>query len=118
VPQASVYHKQGKVRALAVTGRERSPALPDIPTVAESGLKSFEVVGFYGFLAPVGTPAEVVNTLSQAFKAVLSQTDVRQRMVSQGADPAFLGATEFHKYLTQEMPRWADAVKQSGARLD
>jgi tripartite-type tricarboxylate transporter receptor subunit TctC len=118
VPQASVYHKQGKVRALAVTGRERSPALPDIPTVAESGLKSFEVVGFYGFLAPAGTPAEVVNTLSQAFKTVLSQPDVRQRMVSQGADPAFLGASEFHKYLNQEMPRWAEAVKQSGARLD
>jgi tripartite-type tricarboxylate transporter receptor subunit TctC len=118
VPQASVYHKQGKVRALAVTGRERSPALPDIPTVMEAGLKSFEVVGFYGFLAPAGTPASVVDTLSQAFKTVLSQPDVRQRMVSQGADPAFLGATDFHRYLSQEMPRWAEAVRQSGARLD
>ena len=118
VPQASVYHKQGKVRALAVTGRERSPALPDIPTVTEAGLKAFEVVGFYGFLAPAGTPADVVNTLSQAFKTVLSQADIRQRMVSQGADPAFLGAADFHRYLTQEMPRWAEAVKQSGARLD
>ena len=118
VPQASVYHKQGKVRALAVTGRERSPALPDIPTVAEAGLKSFEVVGFYGFLAPAGTPTDVINTLSQAFKSVLAQPDVRQRMVSQGADPAFLGAPEFQRYLTQEMPRWAEAVRQSGARLD
>ena len=118
VPQASAYHKQGKVRALAVTGRERSPALPDIPTVTEAGLPAFEVVGFYGFLAPAGVPADVVNTLSQAFKTVLSQPDVRQRMVSQGADPAFLGAAEFHRYLTQEMPRWAAAVKQSGARLD
>ncbi|MEY3913958.1 MAG: hypothetical protein RL509_2002 [Pseudomonadota bacterium] len=118
VPQASVYHKQGKVRALAVTGRERSPALPDIPTVSEAGLKAFEVVGFYGFLAPAGTPADVVNTLSQAFRTVLSQADIRQRMVSQGADPAFLGAADFHRYLTQEMPRWAEAVKQSGARLD
>ncbi|NDG15203.1 MAG: tripartite tricarboxylate transporter substrate binding protein, partial [Betaproteobacteria bacterium] len=78
VPQASVYHKQGKVRALAVTGRERSPALPDIPTVSEAGLKAFEVVGFYGFLAPAGTPADVVNTLSQAFRTVLSQADIRQ----------------------------------------
>jgi tripartite-type tricarboxylate transporter receptor subunit TctC len=60
----------------------------------------------------------VVNTLSQAFKTVLSQADVRQRMVSQGADPAFLGAVDFQRYLTQEMPRWAEAVKQSGARLD
>ena len=86
--------------------------------MAEAGIKAFEVVGFYGFLAPVGTPAEVVNTLSQAFKTVLSQADVRQRMVSQGADPAFLGAADFHRHLTQEMPRWAEAVKQSGARLD
>ena len=56
IPQAASYHKQGKVRALAVTSRERNPALPDVPTVMESGIKNFEVVGFYGFLAPAGTP--------------------------------------------------------------
>ena len=118
IPQAAQYHKQGKVRALAVTSRERSPALPDVPTVMESGIKNFEVVGFYGFLAPAGTPKEAVNKLSEAFKAVLSQPDIKTRMVAQGADPAFLGADDFAKFLATELPRWASVVDKSGAKLD
>ena len=118
IPQAAQYHKQGKVRALAVTSRERNPALPDIPTVMETGIKNFEVVGFYGFLAPAGTPKDVVNKLSDAFKAVMNQPDIKSRMVAQGADPAFLGADDFAKFLTTEMPRWAAVVQKSGAKLD
>lgn len=118
IPQAANYHKQGKVRALAVTSRERNPALPDVPTVIESGIKNFEVVGFYGFLAPAGTPKDVVAKLSDAFKQVMAMPDVRTRMLSQGADPAFLGAEDFSKFLASEMPRWADAVAKSGAKLD
>ena len=118
IPQAASYHKQGKVRALAVTSKERNPALPEVPTVIESGIKGFEVVGFYGFLAPAGTPKDVVNKLSDAFGQVLQMPDVRNRMVSQGADPAFLGADDFAKFLAAEMPRWADAVKKSGAKMD
>ena len=118
IPQAASYHKQGKVRALAVTSKERNPALPEVPTVIESGIKGFEVVGFYGFLAPAGTPKNVVNKLSEAFGQVLQMPDVRNRMVSQGADPAFLGADDFAKFLAAEMPRWADVVKKSGAKLD
>lgn len=118
IPQAASYHKQGKVRALAVTSRERNPALPDVPTVIESGIKGFEVVGFYGFLAPAGTPKDVVNKLSDAFGQVLQMPEVRSRMVSQGADPAFLGADEFARFLAAEMPRWAEVVKKSGAKLD
>ena len=118
IPQAAAYHKQGKVRALAVTSRERNPALPEVPTAIESGIKGFEVVGFYGFLAPAGTPKEVVTKLSGAFQQVLSQPDVRGRMVEQGANPAFLGADEFAKFLAGEMPRWAAAVKASGTKLD
>jgi len=118
IPQAAQYHKQGKVRALAVTSRERNPALPDVPTVMETGIKNFEVVGFYGFLAPAGTPKEVVSQLGDAFKAVLAQPDIKNRMVSQGADPAFLGPDDFARFLVTEMPRWATAVQQSGARLD
>ena len=118
IPQAASYHKQGKVRALAVTSRERNPALPDVPTVIESGIKGFEVVGFYGFLAPAGTPKEAVNKLSDAFKQVLQMPDVRNRMVSQGADPAFMGADDFAAFLASEMPRWAEVVKKSGAKLD
>jgi tripartite-type tricarboxylate transporter receptor subunit TctC len=118
IPQAAGYHKQGKVRALAVTSRERNPALPDIPTVIEAGIQGFEVVGFYGFLAPAGVPRDVVEKLSDAFRQVLANPDVKNRMVSQGADPAFLGSEDFGRFLTAEMPRWADAVKKSGARLD
>ena len=118
IPQAAGYHKQGKVKALAVTSRERNPALPEIPTVIESGIKDFEVVGFYGFLAPAGLPKDVTARLSDAFKQVLATPDVRNRMVTQGADPAFLGSEDFSKFLAAEMPRWADAVKKSGARLD
>ena len=76
------------------------------------------MVGFYGFLAPAGTPKDVVAKLSDAFKQVLTMPEVRNRMITQGADPAFLGADEFAKYLAAEMPRWADAVGKSGAKLD
>jgi tripartite-type tricarboxylate transporter receptor subunit TctC len=120
IPQAAQYHKQGKVRALAVTSRERNVALPDVPTVMETRLlkTDFDVVGFYGFMAPAGTPKPVVDKLSDAFKQVLQQPDLRQRMASQGADPAFLGADEFGVFLAAELPKWAKAVQASGAKLD
>lgn len=118
IPQAANYHKQGKVKALAVTSRERSAALPDVPTVMETGLKNFEVVGFYGFLAPAGTPKDVVQKLSESFKTVLAQPEVRNRMVAQGADPAFLGSEDFTQFLSAELPRWASVVQKSGAKLD
>ena len=118
IPQAANYHKQGKVRALAVTSKERNPALPDIPTVIESGYKGFEVVGFYGFLAPAGLPADTTAKLSDAFKQVMTSADIRSRMVTQGADPAFLGSEDFAKFIAAELPRWAQAVKASGAKLD
>ena len=118
IPQAANYHKQGKVRALAVTSKERNPALPEIPTAIESGLSGFEVVGFYGFLAPAATPKEAVAKLSDALKQVLNTPDVRNRMVTQGADPAFLGSDDFAQFLKAETPRWAAAVKASGAKLD
>ena len=118
IPQAATYHKQGKVRALAVTSKARNPALPDTPTAIESGLKGFEVVGFYGFLAPAGTPKDVVAKLSDAFQQVMANPEVRDRMVTQGADPAFLGADDFAKFLGGELPRWAAAVKASGTKMD
>jgi tripartite-type tricarboxylate transporter receptor subunit TctC len=118
IPQAANYHKQGKVRALAVTSAERNPALPEVPTVIEAGIQGFEVVGFYGFLAPAGTPKEVVARLSDAFRQVLTSPEVRERMVSQGADPAFLGSEDFAKFLAAETPRWNKAVKASGAKMD
>ena len=118
IPQAANYHKQGKVLALAVTSAARNPALPEVPTVIEAGIKGFEVVGFYGFLAPAGTPKEVIARLSDAFRQVLTSPEVRERMVSQGADPAFLGSEDFAKFLAAETPRWDKAVKASGAKMD
>jgi tripartite-type tricarboxylate transporter receptor subunit TctC len=118
IPLAAQYVKQGKLRALAITGRERNLALPDVPTFAEAGVKGMEVMGFYGVMAPAGTPKDVLAKLSDAFKQVLDNADVRKSMVSQGADPAYLGADAFGAYLEQQMPVWAKAVKDSGAKLD
>jgi tripartite-type tricarboxylate transporter receptor subunit TctC len=118
IPQAAAYHRQGKVRAIAVTSRERNRALPDIPTVIESGLKDFEVVGFYGFLAPANLPRDIRAKLSEAFGQVLAAPDIRERMIAQGADPDFLGSEDFARFLASQTPKWASAVLKSGARLD
>ncbi|MFN0159815.1 MAG: Bug family tripartite tricarboxylate transporter substrate binding protein [Burkholderiales bacterium] len=118
IPQAAQYAKQGSVRALAVTSRERNPALPDTPTMAEAGVRNFEVVGFYGILAPAATPRETVERLGAAFRQVLEETSIRNRMIAQGADPAFLGPAAFREFLAAESPRWAAAVAASGAKVD
>jgi tripartite-type tricarboxylate transporter receptor subunit TctC len=118
VPQAANYAKQGKVKALAVTSTKRNTALPNTPTVIETGVANLEVVGFYGILAPKGTPADVTNKLSQAFKETLESSDIQKKMIEQGADPAYLNADQFTKFLAIEMPRWAKVVNQAGAKLD
>ena len=118
VPQAANYAKQGKVKALAVTSAKRNAALPNSPTVIETGVANLEVVGFYGILAPKGTPPDVTNKLSQAFKDTLESPEIQKKMIEQGADPAYLNADQFTKFLATEMPRWAKAVNQAGAKLD
>lgn len=118
VPQAANYAKQGKVKALAVTSTKRNTALPNTPTVIETGVANLEVVGFYGILAPKGTPTDVTNKLSQAFKETLESPDIQKKMIEQGADPAYLNADQFTKFLATEMPRWAKVVNQAGAKLD
>lgn len=118
IPQAANYAKQGKLRALAVTSSKRNPALPDVPTVNETGVAKLEVVGFYGVLAPKNTPHDVVLKLSNAFKQTLESKEIQQKMVSQGADPAFLNAEDFSVFLKKEMPKWAVVVKQAGAKID
>lgn len=118
IPQAANYAKQGKLRALAVTSSKRNPALPDVPTVNETGVAKLEVVGFYGVLAPKNTPHDVALKLSNAFKQTLESKEIQQKMVSQGADPAFLNAEDFSAFLKKEMPKWAVVVKQAGAKID
>lgn len=102
IPQAAQYAKQGNVRALAVTSRTRSTALPDTPTMIESA----------------GTPRDVVAKLSAAFKQVLETPEIRDRMIAQGADPAFMDADAFGRFLAAELPRWATVVKASGAKVE
>jgi tripartite-type tricarboxylate transporter receptor subunit TctC len=118
IPQAANYAKQGKLRALAVTSSKRNPALPDVPTVNETGVAKLEVVGFYGVLAPKNTPPDVVLKLSNAFKQTLESKEIQQKMVSQGADPAFLNSEDFSAFLKKEIPKWAVVVKQAGAKID
>lgn len=118
IPQVSQYVKAGKVRALAMTGAERNNAIPDVPTMKEAGIKDFVVVGFYGVLAPAKTPPEVVAALSNAFKKALESEEVKTKMVSQGADPAFLDSAGFTGFLKTELGRWGAAVKKAGVTLN
>ena len=118
IPQVSQYIKIGKVRALAMTGSERNAAIPDVPTMKEAGVKDFEVVGFYGVLAPPKMPADITAILTQAFHKALASDEVRTRMIQQGADPAYLDAAAFAVYLKTETGRWGGAVKKAGVKLD
>ena len=118
IPQAANHLRDGKIRALAVTSNRRSPALPGVPTVNETGVATMEVVGFYGLLAPKNTPNDIVRKLSQAIKEALESPEIQKTMTEQGADPAYLNAEQFTVFLAKEMPRWALAVKQAGAKLD
>ena len=118
IPQVAQYVKIGKVRALAMTGSERNAAIPEVPTMKEAGVKDFEVVGFYGVLAPPKLPTDVTTILTQAFQKALASEEVRTRMISQGADPAYLDAASFSTYLKTELGRWGAAVKKAGVKLD
>ncbi|MBU3720830.1 MAG: tripartite tricarboxylate transporter substrate binding protein [Burkholderiaceae bacterium] len=118
IPQAVNHLKDGKIRVLAVTSNRRNPALTAVPTVLETGVATLDVVGFYGILAPKGTPADIVRRLSQAFKDSLEAPEIQKTMADQGSDPAWLGPEQFAAFLNREMPRWAQAVKAAGAKLD
>lgn len=118
IPQVTQYLKAGKVRALAMTGRERNAAIAEVPTMKEVGVDNFEVVGFYGVLAPPKLPAQVTAKLSEAFKTVLAADEVKTRMIAQGADPAFLDSAAFSTFLKTENARWAAAVKKANVKLD
>ena len=118
IPQVSQYVRNGKVRALAMTGAERNSAIPDVPTMKEAGVNNFEIVGFYGVLAPPKLPADVTAALTQAFQKLLGSDEVRTRMLQQGADPAYLDAAAFSAYLAKESGRWGGAVRKAGVKLE
>jgi tripartite-type tricarboxylate transporter receptor subunit TctC len=118
VPSAIAQIKGGKLRALAVTGAKRSAELPEVPAIAESGYKGFEVTTWYGLLLPAGTPQPVVTLLNGEVNQVLRQPDVRSRLAAEGGD--VLGGTpgEFAAVLKADLARWGGIVKQSGAKVD
>ncbi len=104
--------KAGKVRPLGVTSPKRSSELPDIPTMGELGYKGFEIRGWYGLMAPAGTPRPVVMRLNEAVNKVLSGGPAAQTLKDRGFDPTPMSPDEFGKYLRAEVARWAKAVRQ------
>lgn len=115
IPGALPHIKAGTLRALAVTSPRRSPALPELPTMAESGLPGFQAISWHGIVAPAGTPPAVVDTLNQAFSKALAAPEVRQRLMEEGAEAAAINTGEFGAFIQSEIAAWAEAVKASGA---
>jgi tripartite-type tricarboxylate transporter receptor subunit TctC len=103
--------KGGKVRALAITSSKRSPAFPDVPTLAESGFPGYEMVTWFGFFAPAGTPPEAIEKLNAATARALQNAEVRERLQQSGAESIPVGAAEFGKYFDHDVERWARLVK-------
>jgi tripartite-type tricarboxylate transporter receptor subunit TctC len=118
IPAISAHVKAKRLRALANAGAKRSPQMPDVPTLKESGVNGVEVVVWYGVFAPAGTPRDIVNTLGNAVAKAARSADTRQRLIEQGAEPVGNSPAEFAKLLKQEYVRWAEVVKVSGARAD
>ena len=105
--------KAGKLRALGVTTVRRSEALPDVPTIAEAGVPGFEVDGWYGLLAPRGTPAAVISRLNAELAALLSLEDMKERLLAAGIDARASSPAEFHDRIARDIIRWADVVKKA-----
>ncbi|SPD68195.1 LacI family transcriptional regulator (plasmid) [Cupriavidus taiwanensis] len=118
MPSAMPFIKSGKLRAIAVTTPRRASALPDIPTVAESGLPGFDISTWYGLWAPRGTPAAVVEKLATHAAAALKRPDVRQQYADMGAEPVGSSPADFARYNAAEGRKWAEIVRRSGAKAD
>jgi tripartite-type tricarboxylate transporter receptor subunit TctC len=118
MPPAVPHVKAGKVRAIAVTSAARSPALPDVPTVNEQGYSGFDDLTWFGFFAPAGTPAEIVNRLNEDINRILESPDVREKFAQQALDSSRNTPAEFAAFLKSEVPKWAQAIKESGAKAD
>ena len=115
---AMPHVKNGKLKAIAVTSAARSPAAPDVPTVAESGLPGYEAIAWNGLLVPASTPVDVVAKLNAELKKALDAPDVKDRFSAQGFGAAWNTREAFAKFLQAELDKWAKVVKVSGATLD
>ena len=118
VPTLVGHVKNGKLRAIAVTSPKRAKAMPQTPTIAESGYKGFEAVTWFGFLAPAGTPPAVIKTLNTEINKALVNKDVAAKLESEGGD--VMGGTpeQFSALLKKDITRWGQVVRDSGAKVD
>jgi tripartite-type tricarboxylate transporter receptor subunit TctC len=108
------YVREGRLRALALTGAKRSESLPDLPTVAESGLPGYAAVGWFGLLAPAATPRATVAKISADVKRVLAEREVREKMLGLGADPSGDTPEEFARFIRDDQAKWSKLMKEAG----
>lgn len=113
IPSSLPHVRSGKLKALAVTGPTRTPAAPDIPTVAET-YPGFEVSVWQGFQAPAGTPRAIVDKLNANILKVMAMQDVRERLINLGAEPVSSTPEQFAQHIAREKQKWADVVKRAG----
>lgn len=118
VPSAMGQIKAGKLRPLAVTSARRSTALPDVPTVAESGFKDFDVSTWYGLFMPAGTPREIVNTMNAEVNRLLAMPEVQSAIHGQGAEPQAMTPEQFSQLLGNDYQKWRSIVQESGATIE
>jgi len=118
LPSSLGLIKGGKLRAVAVTSTTRAAALPDVPTIAESGLPGFEASSWFGLLAPAGTPHDVVAKLNGVVAAWLATPEAKDKLLAQGAIAAGGSPEAFAKHIESETSKWAKVVKASGAHID
>jgi tripartite-type tricarboxylate transporter receptor subunit TctC len=110
--------KQGKLRAVAMTGARRSPVIPEVPTVAESGMPDYEAGSWYGLLAPGGTPRAIVERLNKEIVVAVKSQDVRRRLLEEAVTPIGSSPAEFSAHIAKELARAARVIRESGARFD
>jgi tripartite-type tricarboxylate transporter receptor subunit TctC len=118
MPPAVPQVRGGKVRAIAVTSAQRSPALPDVPTVNEQGFSGFDDLTWTAFFAPAGMSQDLVNRINSEINRALSAPDVRERLAQLGLDWKTNTPAEFSAFLRTEIDKWARAVRESGAKAD
>jgi tripartite-type tricarboxylate transporter receptor subunit TctC len=116
IPSAIAYIKAGKLRAIAVSSAKRSRSMPDIPTVAEKGFPGFAAGSWFGFFAPKGTPASVIELINKSVNEALPSLE--EQMVRQGADPVGGSAAQFGRFTHQEYEKWKVIVHESGATVE
>jgi tripartite-type tricarboxylate transporter receptor subunit TctC len=118
MPSSLQLVREGKLRALGVTSAQRSPAAPEIPTIAEQGLTGFEAVSWFALFAPAGTPKPIVDKLQAEVKKILATPDVGKRLAESGLDAVGSTADELAAYQRTEIAKWAKVVKDSGAKVE